>query len=109
MSGELTMIKQWEPSVLPPERWIGERGLWLDQSPMANDLINHASLTELLLLLSHFSSFQLCATPPPPLPSCFSRVRLWATPQMAAHQAPLSLDCYPPGSRVHGILQARIL
>ena len=40
----------------------------------------------LLLLLSHFS-----------------RVRLWATPQMAA------LDSSPPGSPVPGTLQARIL
>ena len=73
--------------------------------------------------------------------SDFSHVRLCATPQMAAHQAPLSLgfssqeywsglpfpsprhakslqlcltlcdpmDSSPPGSPVHGILQARIL
>ena len=74
----------------------------------------------------------------------FSRVRLCATPETAAHQAPLSLgfsrqehwsglpfpspmqesesegaqsclnlsdlmDCSPPGSSIHGILQARIL
>ena len=54
----------------------------------------------LLLLLSHFS-----------------RVRLWATPQTAAHQAPLSLSCpilchpidgSPPGSPVPGILQASL-
>ena len=86
------MIKQLELSVLPPECWRGERGLWLDQSPMANDLINHASLMEpLLLLLSHFSSVQLCATP-----------------QTVIHQAPVSmgftrqeycsgLPCIPPG------------
>ena len=74
--------------------------------------------------------------------SRFSRVRLCATPYMAAHQAPPSLgfsrqehwsglpfpspmhesevaqscptlsdpmDCSPPGSSVHGILQARVL
>ena len=78
--------------------------------------------------------------------SCFSRVRLCAAPQTAAHQAPPSLgfsrqehgvgchfllqcrkvksesevaqscptlrdpmDCSPPGSSVHGILQARVL
>ena len=79
----------------------------------------------MLLLLSHFS-----------------RVRLYAAPQMAAHQAPPSMgfsrqehwsglplpsphlcakplqlyltrynpvDCSPPGSSVHGILQARTL
>ena len=81
----------------------------------------------LLLLLSHFSRVQLCATP-----------------KMAAHQAPLSLgfsrqehwsglpfpspmhesesevaqlcltlsdpmDCSLPGSSVHGIFQARVL
>ena len=43
------MIKQLELSVLPPEHWRRERGLWLDQSPMANDLINRASLMEPLL------------------------------------------------------------
>ena len=77
--------------------------------------------TSSLLLLSHFS-----------------RVRLYATPQMAAHQAPPSLgfsrqehwsglpfpspmhesgkwkwshsvvDCSPPGSSVHRIFQARV-
>ena len=69
--------------------------------------------------------------------SGFSRVRLCATPQMAAHQAPLSLgchfllqcmklksesevaqscptpsdcmDCSLPGPSVHGIFQARVL
>ena len=64
--------------------------------------------------------------------SRFSHVRLCATPQTAAHRAPLSLgfsrqecrhakslqpcptlcdimDSSPPGSSVHGILQARIL
>ena len=39
-----------------------------------------------------------------------SRVRLLATPWTAAHQAPPSMGfCSPPGSSVHGILQARIL
>ena len=74
--------------------------------------------------------------------SCFSHVRLCATPQMVAHQASPSLgpsrqehwsglplpspmhdsevaqlcptlsnpmDCSPPGSSIHGILQARAL
>ena len=63
--------------------------------------------------------------------SHFSRVRLRATPQMAAQQAPSSLgfsrqehwsglpflspmlcdpmDCSLPGISVHGILQARLL
>ena len=74
----------------------------------------------LLLLLSHFSRVQLCATPqttahqaplslgfsrqeywsglPFPSPmharmlSCFSHVQLCVTPQMAAHQAPPSTE-----------------
>ena len=69
----------------------------------------------LLLLLSHFSCVRLCATP-----------------EMAAHQAPPSLgfsrqvksesevahsylilsdpmDCSLPGSSIHGIFQARVL
>ena len=45
--------------------------------------------------------------------SRFSRVRLCATPQTAAHQAPPSLgfpmDCSLLGSSVHGISQARVL
>ena len=80
------------------------------------------------------------------LPSHFSRVQLCATPQKAAHQAPVSLafsrhehwsglpfpspvnesesesevaqacltlsdpmDCSPPGSSIHGIFQPRVL
>ena len=91
----------------------------------------HIILTYMLLLL---------------LPSCFSRVRLCATSQTAAHQAPHlwdspgkntgvgwhfllqcmkvksesevaqscptpsdPMDCSPPGSSIHGTLQARIL
>ena len=40
----------------------GEWSWRLNQSPVANDLINHAYMM-LLLLLSRFSSVRLCATP----------------------------------------------
>ena len=47
------------------------------------------------------------------MPNCYNHVQLFATPWTVACQAPLSMefsmDCSPPGSPVHGILQARIL
>ena len=46
-------------------------------------IINKATISMLLLLLSHFSHVQLCATP--------------------------CMDYSPPDSSVHGILQARVL
>ena len=78
-----------------------------------------------LLLLSRFSRVQLCATPetaahqaPPSLG--FSRQEHWSglpfpspTRESEVTQSCLTLsnpmDCSPPGSPVHGILQARVL
>ena len=79
----------------------------------------------LLLLLSHFSRVQLCATPstaahqaPPPLG--FSRQEHWSglpfpspmhESEVAQSCPTLSdpMDCSLPGSSVHGISQARVL
>ena len=79
----------------------------------------------LLLLLSHFSRVQLCATPqtaahqaPPPLG--FSRQEHWsglpfpspARESEAAQSCPTltdPMDCSLPGSSVHRIFQARVL
>ena len=83
----------------------------------------------LLLLLSRFSRVRLCATPetaahqaPPSLG--FSRQEHWSgcrlllqcmkvkrENEVAQSSPTLSnpMDCSPPGSSVHGILQARVL
>ena len=79
----------------------------------------------LLLLLSHFSRVQLCATPqtaahkaPPSLG--FSRQEHWSglpfpSPMRESEVAKLCptlsdpMDCSPPGSSIHGIFQARVL
>ena len=79
----------------------------------------------LLLLLSHFSRVQLCATPwtaahqaPPSLG--FSRQEHWSglplpSPMCENEVAqscptlPDPMDCSPPGSSTHGIFQERVL
>jgi len=83
----------------------------------------------LLLLLSHFSCFRLCATPwtaahqaPPSLG--FSRQEHWSglpfpspmhkrkSESEVAQSCPTlsdPMDCSLPGSSVHGIFQARVL
>ena len=83
----------------------------------------------LLLLLSHFSRVRLCATPqtaahqaPPSLG--FSRQEHWSglpfpspmhereSESEVAQSCPTlsdPMDCSPPGSSAHGILQARVL
>jgi len=79
----------------------------------------------LLLLLSHFSRVQLCATPytavyqaPPSLG--FSRQEHWSGLRFPSpmHESEVSqacptpsdpMDCSPPGPSVHGIFQARVL
>ena len=83
----------------------------------------------LLLLLSHFSRVQLCVTsetaahqaPPSlefsrqeycsglpfPSPMHESEKWKWSLSVMSAPSDPM--DCSPPGSSIHGILQARIL
>ena len=83
-------------------------------------------LTLLLLLLSHISSVQLCATPKTaahqaPLSLGFSRQEYWSglpfpSPMHAAAKSLQScltlcnpMDSSPPCSSVHRILQARIL
>ena len=79
----------------------------------------------LLLLLSHFSRVQLCATPETaarqaPLSLGFSRQKHWSglpfpSPMHDSEVAQSCLtpsdpmDCSPPGSSVHGIFQARVL
>ena len=76
----------------------------------------------LLLLLSHFSRVRLCATPETaaPLSLGFSSQEHWSglpfpspTHESEVTQSCLTLsdpmDCSPPGSSVHGILQARVL
>ena len=83
----------------------------------------------LLLLLSHFSRVQLCATPEtaahqPPPSLGFSRQEHWSglpfpSPMLKVKsesevaQSCLTLsdpmDCNPPGSSTHGIFQARVL
>ena len=80
---------------------------------------------ELLLLLSHFSHVQLCATPqtashqaPPSLG--FSRQEHWSGLPFPSpmHESEVAqpcltlsdpMDCSLPGSAVHGIFQARVL
>ena len=83
----------------------------------------------LLLLLSHFSYVQLCATPktaahqaslslgfsrqeywsgfPFPSPMCESESEREVTQSCLTLCNPM--DCSPPGSSVHGIFQARVL
>ena len=80
----------------------------------------------LLLLLSHFSRVQLCATPeteahqaPPSLG--FSRQEHWSglpfpspvhKSEKVAQSCPTlsdPMDCSLPGSSIHGIFQARVL
>ena len=83
----------------------------------------------LLLLLSHFSRVQLCATPktaahqaPPSLG--FSRQEHWSGLHFLLQRTKVKseievaqscptlsnfMDCSPPGSSVHGIFQARVL
>ena len=83
----------------------------------------------LLLLLSHFSHVQLCATPKTAahqaLPSLgFSRQEHWSgchfllqcmtvkSEREVAQSCPTlrdPMDCSPPGSSTHGIFQARVL
>ena len=79
----------------------------------------------LLLLLSHFSRVQLCATPQTAAPQTppslgFSRQEHWSglpfpSPMRESEVAQLCptlsnpKDCSPPGSSVHGIFQARVL
>ena len=84
----------------------------------------------LLLLLSHFSRVQLCATPQIPQPtrllcpwdspgkntgvSChflLQCMKVKSESEVAQSCLTLSdiLDCSPPGSSVHGIFQARVL
>ena len=82
-----------------------------------------------MLLLSHFSRVQLCATPstaaqqaPPSLG--FSKQEYWSglpfpspmhevKSESEVAQSCLTLsdpmDCSPPGSSIHGIFQARVL
>ena len=82
---------------------------------------------KLLLLLSHFSRVQLCATPEmaahqAPLSLGFSRQEQWSglpflspmhkSESEVAQSCPTlsdPMDCSPPGSSVHGIFQARVL
>ena len=83
----------------------------------------------MLLLLSHFSRVQLCATPetaahqaPPSLG--FSRQEHWSgchfllqcmkvkSESEVTQSCPTlsnPMDCSPPGSSIHGIFQARVL
>ena len=72
--------------------------------------------TLLLLLLSHFSRVQLCATPS----LGFSRQEHWSglpfpSPMRESEVAQLCptlsdpMDCSLPGSSIHGIFQARVL
>ena len=79
----------------------------------------------MLLLLSHFSRVQLCATPETaaheaPLSLGFSRQEHWSglpfpSPMQESEVAQSCptlgnpMDCSPPGSSVHGIFQARVL
>ena len=79
----------------------------------------------IILLLSHFSRVRLCATPQTaahqvPLSLVFSRQEHWSglpfpspmhESEVAQSCPTLSdpMDCSPPGSSIHGILQARVL
>ena len=78
----------------------------------------------MLLLLSHFSCVQLCATPQtaahPALPSLgFSRQEYWSglpfpSPMHGSESEVVPtpsdpVDCSLPGSSIHGICQARVL
>ena len=83
----------------------------------------------LLLLLSHFSRVQLCATPetaahqaPPslgfsrqehcsglPFPSPVRESEKWKWSRSVVSDSSRPMDCSPPGSSVHGIFQARVL
>ena len=83
----------------------------------------------LLLLLSHFSRVQLCATPKTAAhqaPPClgFSRQEHWSglpfpsamherkSESEVAQSCPTPsdpMDCSPPGSSVHGIFQSKVL
>ena len=83
----------------------------------------------LLLLLRHFSRVRLCATPwtaahQAPMSLGFSRQEYWSglpfllqcmkvkSESEVTQLCPTSsnpMDCSPPGSSVHGILQARVL
>ena len=96
---------------------------------MCKHLFNSHNTLLLLLLLSRFSRVRLCATPwtaayqaPPSMG--FSRQEYWSglpfpSPSMkveseseVAQLCPTlrdPMDCSPPGSSVHEILQARVL
>ena len=82
-----------------------------------------------MLLLSHFSLVQLCATPstaaqqaPPslgfskqeywnglPFPSPMHEVKSESEVSQSCLTLSDPMDCSPPGSSVHGIFQARVL
>ena len=79
----------------------------------------------LLLLLSHFSHVQLCATPetaPPslgfsrqehwsglPFPSPMHESKKWKGVAQSCLTLRDPIDCSRPGSSIHGIFQARVL
>ena len=120
--GKIPWRREWQPT---PVFFSGEfRGSLAGYSPCdRQELYTTEGL--LLLLLSRFSRVQLCVTPqtaahqaPPSLG--FSRQEHWSgllfpSPMRESEvtQSCLTLsdpmDCSPPGSSVHGILQARVL
>ena len=95
---------------------------------MSGTSVHSSSGTLLLLLLSHFSRVQLCVTPQMsahqvPLSLGFSKQEHWSgllfpSPMQESEKWKWShsvvslsypMDCSPPGSSIHGILQARVL
>ena len=87
-------------------------------------LLGRKAMTNLLLLLSHFSRVRLCATPqtaayqaPPSLG--FSRQEHWSGLPFPSpmHESEVAqscptfsdpMDCTPPGSSAHGIFQTNL-
>ena len=117
--------RAWQPTpIFLPGEFCEQRSL-ADYSPWGLQRVRDCML---LLLLSHFSRVQLCATPqtaahqaPPSLG--FSRQEHWSglpflSPMHESEKWKWSrsvvtfsdpIDCSLPGSSVHGIFQARVL
>ena len=93
------------------------------------EYVKPSALLLLLLLLSHFSSVQLCATPETaahqaspslgfsrqehwsglPFPSPMHESEKWKWSRSVVSHSSDPMDCSPPGSSIHGIFQARVL
>ena len=101
---------------------------WLLRKPLKSQFAPNSVLL-LLLLLSHFSRVQLCATPqtaahqaPPslgfsrqehwsglPFPSPMHESEKWKWSRSVVSILSDPMDCSLPGSSIHGIFQARVL